>query len=106
MTVARVWRGWAADARGAEAYQRHFNEDVAPRLGGLEGFCGAWLCRRDADDRVEFMAVTLWASMDAVTAFAGDQPDVAIVEPAGRAALSGFEDKVAHFDAAFFRPPG
>jgi heme-degrading monooxygenase HmoA len=106
MTVARVWRGWAADARGAEAYQHHFNHDVAPHLERLAGFQGAWLCRRETDSRIEFMAVSLWESMDAVKGFAGDHPDVAIVGPAGRAALSGFEDKVAHYDAAFFaRPP-
>jgi hypothetical protein len=52
------------------------------------------LQRRDAiaarDGNVEFLAVTLWESIDSVRAFSGQDPNVAIVEPEGRAALASF----------------
>ena len=32
-------------------------------------------------EEVEFLVLTLWESMDAIRAFAGDQPEVAVVEP-------------------------
>ena len=50
---------------------------------------------------VEFLAVTLWDSIESVRVFAGQNPDVAIVEPEGRAALSTFDDFVRHYDIAY-----
>ena len=49
-------------------------------------------------EEIEFLVLTLWDSMDAVRAFAGDQPERAVVEPEARAALVRFESTVAHYE--------
>jgi heme-degrading monooxygenase HmoA len=49
-------------------------------------------------DEVEFLVLTLWESMEAIRAFAGDQPERAVVEPEARAALVRFETTVAHYE--------
>jgi heme-degrading monooxygenase HmoA len=97
--IARTWRGKAL-AEKADEYQRHFTAHVAPHLKELAGHRGAYLLRRQDNGEVEFLAVTLWDSIESVRAFAGQDPDVAIVEPAGRAALSSFDDFARHYDIA------
>lgn len=97
--IARVWRGHAT-VQNAEAYSRHFNERVRPALSSVPGHCGALLLRRETegDSRTEFLVVTMWDSMEAVQAFAGPNPERAVVEPAARAVLAGFDATVRHYD--------
>lgn len=95
--VIREWRGRAVTTRAAE-YPRHFRNTVAPALKRVPGFLGAHLSERREDERVEFLVLTRWASMDAVRAFAGAHPEQAIVEPGAVVALSEYEHTVRHYE--------
>ncbi|MGE5159115.1 MAG: antibiotic biosynthesis monooxygenase family protein [Gemmatimonas sp.] len=95
--IARIWRG-EATAENAPHYQDHATKRVFPALAGLPGHRGAYLLRREAEGEVEFLAVTLWDNIDAVKAFAGAAPDVAVVEPEARAMLSRFDAFARHYD--------
>ena len=97
--IARRWRGWAEGRANADAYEAHFESVVRPRLEGTDGFLGAMLERIEGTDgRTEIVVVTRWASMDAIRAFAGDEVDVAVVEPDARALLTDFDTKVRHIE--------
>ena len=98
--IVRIWRG-AAEADRADAYARHVTGEVFPKLASIAGHRGAYLLRRPDRSRVEFLAVTYWDSLDAVKAFAGPNPDVAVVEPAARAVLADFDDFVRHYEVAY-----
>jgi heme-degrading monooxygenase HmoA len=78
--ITRVWRGYAPLANPS-AYAAHFRDAVLPALRGIAGFRGASLLRHDRPDEVEFMVLTRWDSMAAVRAFAGEDPERAVVEP-------------------------
>lgn len=94
--IIRQWRGRADHAR-EQAYPAHFREHVAGELWAVHGFLGADLLRRtDADGSVEFTVLTRWASMDAIHAFAGDDPTCAVVEPGAQAALTSYDRTVTH----------
>jgi len=95
--IVRAWRGYAAPAE-AQVYPRHLVQSVRPKLEQLAGFRGLYLLRRGGLEEIEFMVLTLWDSMEAVRAFAGDQPEVAVVEPEARAALVRFDDRVSHYE--------
>lgn len=95
--IVRLWRG-AATPDGAEAYVRHVTGRVFPSLQNVPGYRGARLLRREAEPRVEFLVLTFWDSMEAVRRFAGDDPTVAVVEPAARAVLADFDEFVSHYD--------
>jgi heme-degrading monooxygenase HmoA len=99
--IARIWRGQAA-AENAEAYRRHATEHVFPALAGIPGHEGAFLLSREKSGHVEFLAVTLWDSIASVKKFAGDDPNVAVVEPQARAVLSDFDDFVRHYEVHGF----
>ena len=98
--IARLWRGRAKGANAA-AYLRHFTETVTPELKTLSGHRGAWLLRREVEGETEFLALTLWESLDAIKAFAGDAVETAIVEPEARAVLSDFDAAARHYEVAF-----
>ena len=95
--VVRSWRGYGAFAE-QDAYPRHLLQIVRPKLEQLPGFRGLYLLRRHHPDEVEFLVLTLWDSMEAVRAFAGDQPEVAVVEPEGRAGLVRYDVLVSHYE--------
>ena len=95
--VVRAWRGYAAVA-DAHAYPTHLLHSVRPKLEQLAGFRGLYLLRRRGREEMEFLVLTLWDSMDAVHAFAGDRPERGVVEPEARAALLRFDETVQHYE--------
>jgi heme-degrading monooxygenase HmoA len=102
--IARSWTGVCADGPGAERYARHFAADVMPALESVAGHRGALLLRRGVEVRV----VTFWSSPDAIAGFAGAEPDRAVVEPAARAVLEEYDERVEHFEVVIdtIRPGG
>ena len=102
--IVRIWKG---EARGenAAAYHDFVTVNVFSALAKLEGNCGAYLLRRDEGEHVEFLAVTMWDSLESVRAFAGEDIGRAVIEPEARAVLSSFDDFVRHYDVSFGRGP-
>jgi heme-degrading monooxygenase HmoA len=102
--VIREWRGRARSSN-ADAYPRHFRENVVPELGKNPGFVGAHLAQRQLRDQVEFLVLTRWQSMEAIRAFAGTNVEKAVVEPAAVAALIDFDTTVQHYVVIEAVPP-
>ena len=98
--IARRWTGWARSSQQADAYVTHFNRTVMRRLESADGFLGATLERVEHDDAAEIVVVTRWKSLDAIRAFAGEDINLAVVEPEARAALSRFDTHVRHIELA------
>jgi heme-degrading monooxygenase HmoA len=95
--IVRSWRGRAAADR-AHVYTKHLVDTVVPKLRALPGFCGFALLRRTDGQETEFEVQTYWASMQAIEEFAGPTPEIAVVEPAARAALTSFDATVRHYE--------
>ena len=56
------------------------------------------MLQRETAGRIEFLAVTLWESIEAVRAFAGKDVESAVVEPEAKAVLADFDSFVRHYD--------
>jgi heme-degrading monooxygenase HmoA len=97
--IARLWRGQTDIGQG-DRYFSHVTGQVLPELQGIPGHRGAYVPRRPVGDRTEFLIMTLWDSIDAVRAFAGDNLKAAVVEPAARAVLVEFDPFVQDYDVA------
>jgi heme-degrading monooxygenase HmoA len=97
--IVRAWRGWAA-AQDAHRYEEHYRDAVLPELGTIPGFRGARLLRHDADGVTEFVSLTEFDDLAAIRAFAGDDPEVAVVAEEARRVLTRFEDRVTHYEVA------
>ncbi|MGY3444745.1 MULTISPECIES: antibiotic biosynthesis monooxygenase family protein [unclassified Bradyrhizobium] len=95
--IARLWCG-RADARDAPDYLRHVAETVFPQLQQIRGYRGAELLNRTLGDKVEFLAVTYWASADDIKQFAGSNIDVAKIEPRAHELLSDYDSFARHYE--------
>jgi uncharacterized protein YciI/heme-degrading monooxygenase HmoA len=93
--IHRTWRARATRANAAH-YVQHFRADVAPALRATAGYLGALIAEHDVDDLVEIVVTTRWRSLDAIRAFAGADREAAVVQPAARALLQSFDERVTH----------
>lgn len=98
--IERVWRGWITPDK-ADAYQDFLRRQFLPAAHSIPGYVGAHVLRRSVGDKVEFMTITSFQSMDAIRAFAGADVQKAHVAPEAQALLSSWEETVAHYDLAF-----
>ena len=95
--IGRIWHGWTTP-ENADAYESLLRSEVLPGIHRVDGFLGAHLLRRDAGAEVEFVTLTLFASLDAVRAFAGEDYETAVVPPEARQLLARFDERSAHYE--------
>ena len=95
--IIREWRGRALLADAAR-YPEHFRKHVLPQLRRTTGFVGAHLGRRELADKIEFLVLTRWTSLEAVRAFAGADVAKAVLEPEALAALIDYDLDVRHYE--------
>ena len=82
----------------ADAYSRHLLGTVRQKLERLPGFRGLYLLSRRLPNEVEYEVLTMWESMDAIRAFAGEHVERAVVEPEAAAVLIRFDQEVRHYE--------
>ena len=97
--IARIWRGAVAQANG-DAYAEYMDGTGMTGYTKTPGNRGAWMLRRDLDGKTEFVMFTLWESMEAIQAFAGDRPEVAVFYPEDDRYLVEPEETVSHYEVA------
>lgn len=95
--IARIWRGAVEKADG-DAYAQYLQQTGVAGYAGTEGNRGVWMLRRDIDGKTEFLMFTLWDSMDAVEAFAGARPELAVFYPDDDRYLIERDELVSHFE--------
>lgn len=101
--ILRSWRG-STTADDAERYVEYLRETGVSACRATPGNRGVYvLCRiRDGHHgergRAEFLVLSLWDSMDAVRAFAGDDPERAVFYPDDDAFLVERDLHVDHYE--------
>ena len=78
--IARTWRG-AVRKQDGDAYAAYMDETGIAGYVATPGNRGAWMLRRDVGELTEFVMFTLWDSLDAVKAFAGEDYETAVFYP-------------------------
>ena len=95
--VARTWRG-STRAADADAYLEYLRQTGLRAYRETPGNRGVLVLRRAAGDRADFLLVTLWASREAIRAFAGDDIGRAVFYPEDSRWLVAYDEHVEHFD--------
>jgi len=95
--IVRTWRG-ATRAEDADRYVEYLRETGLKEYRATPGNRGAWVLRRVAGDRCEFVTVSVWDSLDDVRGFAGADVDVAVFYPEDDAFLVERERTVDHWE--------
>jgi len=71
---------------------------------GSRAFIGAYVLRRERGTEVEFATLTLWDTLSAVRAFAGEDHERAVVPAEARALLAHFEERSDHHEVVLTPP--
>ena len=81
----------------AESYVSHLRTVTFPQLAAIPGFVRAAILRREVEGGTEFRIVTEWESLDAIRAFAGQDPEVAVVPAVVQAMMASYDRRAAHY---------
>lgn len=101
--IARIWHG-ETSTENAAAYAALLQEEILPSFHRIAGYRGAYGLRRRQTDGVRFITLTLWDSLEAVRAFAGEEYPTAVIEPEARALLRTYDPQAEHYEV--FAYPG
>ena len=98
--IARIWHGWTEPA-DAKAYEKLLRDEIFPSIVArkIEGYRGAELFVREDADEVEFITLLRFASMDAVTEFAGPDAGKPVIYPKAEALITRME-QARHYRVA------
>jgi heme-degrading monooxygenase HmoA len=97
--IARVWRGITLVEK-ADEYLEYLSETGLRDYASTSGSRGVTVLRRNQGDHCEIMLISLWDSMDAVRAFAGENPDQSVYYPDDHHYLLDMEPLVRHYEVA------
>ena len=95
--IARIWRG-AVRAEDADAYLSYLEETGFKEYRETPGNRGLLALRRIEGDRCGYVLLTLWDSIAAVKAFAGDDVGTAIFYPEDERFLVERDETSSHYD--------
>ena len=103
--ICRLWRGWTTPDN-ADAYEQIVRGEVIPGIETrqIPGFRHIDLMKRDLGDEVEFQTLMWFDSLEAITAFVGEDVTVSHVPPAARAVLARFDERATHYEVIDRRP--
>jgi heme-degrading monooxygenase HmoA len=97
--IARIWRGVVGGEDG-DAYAVYMEKTGVRGYAETPGNRGVYMLRRNVDGKVEFVMFTLWDSLDAVKAFAGEDYEAAVFYPEDDRYLVERDERSIHFEVA------
>jgi heme-degrading monooxygenase HmoA len=97
--IARTWRG-AVRKQDGDAYADYIDRTGIAAYVATPGNRGAWMLRRDVGELTEFVTFSLWDSLDAVKAFAGDDYETAVFYPEDDRYLVERDLSTTHYEVA------
>lgn len=94
--IVRTWKGAVAAADG-DAYLAYMRETGLLGYTQTPGNRGAWMLRRDLEDRCEYLMVSAWDSFEAIKGFAGEDYETAVFYPEDERFLIEREMTTTHY---------
>jgi heme-degrading monooxygenase HmoA len=102
--IARIWKG-AVRKQDGDAYAQYMQQTGVAGYAKTPGNRSVWMLRRNVDDRTEFMMFTLWDSLEAVKAFAGDDYETAVFYPEDKRFLVERDRRAVHYEVDTYTGP-
>jgi heme-degrading monooxygenase HmoA len=95
--IARIWRGITLVEK-ADEYLQYLRETGLRDYAATSGSRGVTVLRRQQGEHCEIVLISLWDSMDAVRAFAGENPERSVYYPGDEQYLLEMEPLVRHYE--------
>jgi heme-degrading monooxygenase HmoA len=92
-----MWHGRVETSK-AKAYREFLNKRAIPDYQSVKGNISVHILERKEGEVTHFITMTFWESMDVITGFAGNDPEVAKYYPEDKDFLLEFEPKVVHYE--------
>jgi heme-degrading monooxygenase HmoA len=99
--VVRFWSARTTQER-LPVYLKHFQDNVLPRLRGVNGFLEARVISQSDGTVVQFIAETLWESLEAIDRFAGPDREAAVVADEALHLLTSYDRRVRHYEVQLY----
>jgi hypothetical protein len=106
--ICRVWRG-VTTAENAPKYEKVVREKVIPDIEArrIPGFFHIDLARRALGEGYEFLTIMWFNNLESITAFMGEDYEVAHVPDEAKSVLSSYDERSLHYEVLDRRPqPG
>ena len=95
--IVRMWTGTVRTA-DADEYADYIRDTGFAEYGRTPGNRGAWLLRREHEDSTTFTTLSLWGSLDAICAFAGEDIEAAVLYPEDERYLIDGRSTIVHYE--------
>ena len=95
--IIRMWHG-RVHSSNASAYREFLIERAIPDYQSIDGNLDVKILERHEQDATHFITMTSWVSLDAIKAFAGQEPEKAKYYPEDNEYLLEFEPSVIHYE--------
>ncbi|MGD2215891.1 MAG: antibiotic biosynthesis monooxygenase [Gemmatimonadales bacterium] len=99
--IARIWHG-RTRIEHADEYAEYIRKTGVAGQRGIAGNLGSMVWRREDGNETEFVVVSLWETLAAVTAFAGDKYEAAVYYPEDEKYLLELEPEVLHYEVLVY----
>lgn len=103
--IARIWEG-EVYKEDRESYFDYLKKTGIPDYRDIKGNRGVLVLRRDQGETSHFLLLTLWESMEAIEAFAGDPVHRARYYPEDEDYLIEMRPTVDHYQVMMMAGPG
>lgn len=97
--IVRMWHG-RVKRSNAKTYRDFLNQRAIPDYQSIKGNLSVYVLERQEGKITHFITLTFWENMEAITKFAGKDPDLAKYYPEDKNFLLEFEPKVVHYQVA------
>lgn len=78
--IVRSWHG-IVPIKKARGFQDYLIKSGLAEVKAVPGNLGAYIHRQSQDEYEHFFMVSYWIDMEAIKAFAGDNPNIAVTYP-------------------------
>jgi heme-degrading monooxygenase HmoA len=95
--IARTWHGMVPKSK-ADAYFDYLQQTGVRDLAATAGNRGVFVLRRVAAEEAHFLLLSLWDSLEAIKAFAGEEIEKARYYPEDKEFLLELEPTVTHYE--------
>lgn len=95
--IVRMWHG-RVETNKAQAYRQFLNKRAIPDYRSVPGNISVHILERQDGEVTHFITMTFWQTKDAITGFAGNDPEVAKYYPEDQDFLLEFEPTVVHYE--------
>jgi len=95
--IIRMWHG-RVNHNDAREYREFLQQRAIPDYQSVDGNIDVKILERQEEDATHFITMTMWESLDAIKAFAGEDLERAKYYPEDEGYLLEFEPTVVHYE--------